>query len=421
MKEKAIALFLTALLALVIFGPVMAAYTLSSYAEPFCASGDCKNFRIVYGSNAKAEDLAGGSNIIASLSAESYNLVSTTGSSGTTSVTGGESYRLDASGNEWNYYLNTTYGEDIEDIDSKLTSSDLDILADGTFKDTKGTNKGDYEYTQKIDFTDNAGYVTFTTKNTGNKEADTYMYWPDTSGKYMFNYTLDFTTVVPYANAADIEQNSIDILGTEYEIVDMTNGTSQMTTLVLMGGASKVTGNHGETYDVTVGGTSYTVTPYVYGSSDSVIFDVTYGGTTETTDALATGDTFELADGNLIGLTQMATSAKEGVADTATFFVGADKITFTHNNKVKLGSDKVDGSNAIFIDTTGSSEGWDKLIVSYYPKDKIYLAEGEEWTDPIFGIFKFMFLGVDKTTEHIDIDPDGSQKNRDDNNKQRWK
>jgi hypothetical protein len=405
MREKAIALFLTAMLALITIGPVIAqTYTLGDYSKPFCTDGDCKNFRIVYGSNAKAEDLAGGSDVIARLSGDSYTLKSTGATTDETTIEG-ESFRLDASGNEWNY------NEDMEDIDNKLTSTDMTFLADGTFDDNKGTNKGDNDYTQKIEFIEGTGLIKFDTKEGGDKNADTYLYFDDSSSKYMYVYTLDFATQVVVANAADLEQNDITIMGTEYNIVDATvSSAGAFTKLVLMGGTSKVTGNHGETFDVTVGDTTYSVTPNVYSSSSTVIFDVTYGGTTETTDALSVGDTYELGDGNLVGLTQMATSAKEGVADTATFFVGANKLTLQSGKKVQVGDEKIDGSTVYIGNSSGGNVDWDTLNITYVPEDDVYLAEDEEYTDPIFGAFKFMFLGMDKTTEHIDIDPEGSTK-----------
>lgn len=396
MKEKIIATFLTAIMALT---PIVVALDLGDYPTFLFVDHNLDAY-VVVGADADPSDVAGAIDLAIRLAGESYEEVTTGAAVAVVTITG-EAFRIDASGDEFNY------DQDIYDIDKKMTGTDLPILEDQTFDDNKGTNKGDYEYSQKLEFTNTTGLVKFVRKETGDKEADTYLYFDDASSKYMYTYTLDFTTENPTADATDLEQNDITILGTEYTIVDATVTGAILSKLVLMGGTSKVTGDHGVAVDVVVGDTTYTVTPKVYSSSSTVIFDVTYDGTTETTDALAAGDTYELGDGSLVGLTSMATSAKEGVADTATFFVGAQKLTLENGQKVKVGDTKVDGTNVYFSNTTS---GWDTVNVTYVPSDDLYIAAGEEYVDPVFESFKFMFEGMDKTTEHIDIDPDGSDK-----------
>jgi hypothetical protein len=90
--EKTIAMLFAAIMLLVLVEPVLGAYTLGDYPEPFChydadtAKSTC-NFFVVAGNDAATADVVGMTDLAARLAEESYELIST---SETTTVTGGE-------------------------------------------------------------------------------------------------------------------------------------------------------------------------------------------------------------------------------------------------------------------------------------------------------------------------------------------
>jgi len=96
MKQKIIALFLTAIMAATYFNLVLAANDLGTYPAPFCSGGVC-NFNTVVGSKAQATDIVGSGDVLARLAGENYILTSTTG--GTTTAVTGEGARLDTASN----------------------------------------------------------------------------------------------------------------------------------------------------------------------------------------------------------------------------------------------------------------------------------------------------------------------------------
>jgi hypothetical protein len=119
MKEKIIALFLTAIMAATYFSLVLAANDLGTYPAPFCSGGVC-NFYAVVGSTSQATDVVGSGDVIARLAGENYILTSTTG--GTTASVTGEGARVDTASNR------VLLGEVLNNARAALTSTDLPIL-----------------------------------------------------------------------------------------------------------------------------------------------------------------------------------------------------------------------------------------------------------------------------------------------------
>ncbi|MBS3155512.1 hypothetical protein J4404_03365, partial [Candidatus Woesearchaeota archaeon] len=138
----------------------------------------------------------------------------------------GDTYTIEKGGNKFN--INQT----LADIDRSVTDTELDLLADQTFKDDEGTNTGDHDYTQTIYFTNTTtgvGELKFDKDTTGNREgdpADTYLYFASSEGKWAWNYTIKMTSSkIKIKDASDLENNVLSILGRDWTITDvaMTN------------------------------------------------------------------------------------------------------------------------------------------------------------------------------------------------------
>ncbi|MCD6367660.1 MAG: S-layer protein [Candidatus Aenigmarchaeota archaeon] len=406
--RKVAAVALGALMAGVsVAGAALAAdYTLSDFPAPFVENGT-PNFIIVIGSagtaSGIASDMVGAIDIAARLGGET---VTTTGGTSGTTVSGG--VQVKTAGDDLNY------GEHIADIIS-TGFSDTDfptLLKKGTYTDSKGTNKNTETYTQEIDFkppgsgsTPESALVTFDTNdNLDDKPAGTYLYFP--SGKVIYTYTLEFTNPIDVADENDIKSTKIEILGKTYSISGATVSGGSVTELTLLGGASEQTVNDETPVTVTVNGVDYTVTPSIYGA-DSVVFTVSYNGNTETTDEMGEDDTYELADGTEIGVKDILFSTKESKTSAVTFYVGAQKITLSNTDGIKINDEDIDNyDTTVTIDS--SSNELSSISFSVAPSDDMWIGVGEEWTDPVFGAWKVMFPGIEKKTEEISATASGN-------------
>jgi len=332
MKEKIIAMFLTAIMAAVIFAPVLAAtYTLGDYSKPFCTGGDCSKFRVVYGSGAKAEDLAGGSDVIARLSADSYTLVSTTGGT-TTSVTG-EGARLDTSSNR------LLVGEALNDARTTITKTEMPtLLADATLYGDDGVA---YPYTQDIQLNANAT-IHFSRSDNDLTDPKLHIEMTPTSRAPTYTERIIFSKSVPI-NTTNIIDNTIKVFGKEYTI----GSGSDYNTIILYGGADTQTISEGEEVTITVGGTEYTVG--VGGVSSSTVAVITVNGVSE---SMTQGNTKKVS-GLDVYLASVYYYPKEGQVSQAKVSLGSQKVTLEDGDEVLIGtSDYVDET---YVDITGGT------------------------------------------------------------------
>jgi hypothetical protein len=287
------------------------------------------------------------------------------------------------------------YGESISSIDSSIGDEDLSVLADGTYKETKGDTDNDVDYEQTLDFVANGEKVVFAKDDTQDNEP-TATYLKLLKGTNAYTYTLEFTDDVKYTNDTkeDFELSKLKILGTEWTITDATTVASAIDKLTMMGGAATSTLKSGSKASMVVGGVSYSVEAIVF--TDKAEF--TINGETLTIDA---GSTDELADGTVIGVTEVSTSAKEATPDTVTFYLGARKLVLEDGEAVELNGEDIDGS---LVDITSTANKLAAISISYAPdEDDVFIGVGKSWTDPVFGAIKLVFASIDKTTEKIEV------------------
>jgi len=273
------------------------------------------------------------------------------------------------------------YNEDFQDIDSKLYDSDLPVLlADGTYKDTKGTNHNKETYDQTLEFVDGGNKLVFEANEDDNDKIAPYLKLTD--GTVAFNYTLDFSTGPKWDNGTaallkdDFELTKLNILGTDWTFTDATSASTMKT---------------GESKTLVMDGKSYEVEVTVY--SDKAQFVI--NGESLTIDE---GGTDELADGTEVGVTEISTSSKETVADQVEFFLGARKLVLEDGQEVELNGEDVDGT-LVDIVNTASTQRFERIYISYTPEDDVWKGVGESWEDPIFGKFKLVFAALQKAGE----------------------
>jgi hypothetical protein len=361
---------------------------LSEYPSPFVTGGAYSSAAVITSSNGL--DANAGLFIVNGLS----GAITTTssGSSSTTTVAG--AYKLQYSGNSFNL------GDTAYDIDNKLSKTQLPVLlAKGIFKDDEGTNTGDTEYTQELKFTNNVSasdksiwYIYDQNSEDSNKPMGDFIYLSKSGTTYAWTYEFNLDSPVTVANSADIQGTKLTMLGKQFTISAASFTTGNVTKLTLLAG------------DVTqVIGTGETVNGVTLVAVDTNGNSCTieYGGVTET---ITDGSTKTMADGTIIGVTDVVPSNKQATPDYCELNIGADKVELEQAKEVKVNGDAVTGTKVTF---TGQN-GFDVFNVSFKPSDKVFLAPGGDYVDPIFGAFKLMFAGiVEDSPEDVKLDASG--------------
>jgi len=359
---------------------------------------------VVLGSSAAAEDTVGAIDIAAALG---------TSTGGEVPVEGAK--LIKAPGNDLNLFR---WFQDVKDT---LSDDDLPtILAEGTYRESRGENENDLTFTQKF-FFDNSGQtnmMVFDAKEEGNKAAGYYLYLDDGAGINASTYQLAFDNPVKYDGASntkikeDFQLSKIKILGREYTFVDgKDNGgvAGAVDELTLMAGALKASQWEYSKASYTLGNKTYEVEAKIISDTDSTAILVING---EETDEMAEGDTYTLEDGTRVGVVDVipnegaekSTGTSEG-NDLVTFYLGAEKIKFIHGQEVELNGQPVDGSDVVLSSEVGAGTPGelDKITLAFVPDDKIYVGKGESWTDPILGRFKYTYQGIDPAINYENI------------------
>jgi len=357
---------------------------LGDYPAPFISGGAYDDVAIITSST---DADAGAALFVVNAFGGLITATDTGDSTSTTTVAG--AYQITKSGNKFNF------DDDAYDVDSKLDKNDLSVLADGEFSDSKGTNKGDYDYTQKIEFTDNKSStdktvgLIFDQHSDGDKILDDYLFLSKSSNFYAWTYTLDLASTLTVADSTDIDNNVINVLGQDYTIISSTVTSGNITKMTLLAGDVTQTVKTGET----VSGVKLTSV-----NLDGDKCTIEYDGSLYTID---NGDTETMADGIIIGVTDVvATSA--GSDDYCELNIGANKVELEDDKKVKVNGDEVKNSK-VNIQTGG----FDYFNITFVPENKVYIEEGESYEDPIFGAFKIMYEGLEETTENIELSATG--------------
>jgi hypothetical protein len=130
-----------------------------------------------------------------------------------------------------------------------------------------------------------------------------------------------------------------------------------------------------------------------------------------------------LSDGTLIGVTSIFTTTKQGSIDSATVFVGADKLELQDTNtadSTPYAGVKINGQtvNEVTVSMTGITSSTamtlDQIQIIWTPSLEKFISPGESITDPASKGFKIFFGGIspamDDTAsrETITVTPSGT-------------
>ncbi|MFH1590632.1 MAG: hypothetical protein ABIC95_01755 [archaeon] len=399
---------------------------LSDYPKPmFIGEDGAFNGIVVVGNDAKAEDIIGATNIMASLqrAAVKTEVVS----SANTIEVQGDAYKIEQSTNKLELSENLRH----TGITS-ITSTNLEALKSGSVRNEFGT----FTYTQYIELPMGANVSWMKSQSEPDEDLDIPKDYLVFNQSPAYTYKLSFTPALKSDNDAndrleDLENKKIKMLGKEYTVVRADHQGVYNIKLTLMGGAVEDTMEEYTTKTYTIGGKEYKVEVVAI-----TTLQVKFRVNGEITDPLAAGETYVLDDGSEIGIRDLLENegTEEGGSDIVTFYLGAKKIVLTDtatnvtggDGTVQVGSDTL--ANVV-VDITSSSDGGiadgnDVMIsgieVSYTPGSMLYIPSGKglsEVADLVEGDdgnvfasgFDIVYKGLQETnTEAIELRPSGS-------------
>ena len=350
----------------------------ANYPQPFVVGGSA-NVAVVYGT---------GSGVSVLDAVEAGNLQSNlqsfmgAGTGATSTSTSGETISLDTSGTR--IWLNTS----LNTAKSTLTKSDLpNVLGDSTFQgnvEAKMTSNLKFFAGAAAGGT-NSGRVIFAKQPKSNTDPSLGISLGTSSiNTALYNASVTFKAV--NFTHSDSEGESISLFGKDYVVSTATSTTD----LVLFSSAEEITltktGESTPSATVSVSGTDYTV-------------ELLNGDATTATIAVD-GVSKDITEGNSkkIGVIEVAVktvTSSNAAGITATLLVGSEKLTFVAGSTVARGSDEdpVDGT---FVYMTGGTGAMTELAVSVFRpgSSNDAILPGDAFVDPVFGSFKFDFVGL---------------------------
>lgn len=309
-----------------------------------------------------------------------------------------------------------------------LTATDLpDVLTSGTYTDQASVN---VPYSQYLTLTNAAanGQIVYDTRNGGTApELGLKFTGSNAVYTYLLSFTKQISEAVASGTATNMVNSQIDMLSKAWTITGAaTAGSNDLILTMLSGRNSKtVTTESPGSFDVD--GSEYTVTLVAVGtigSATAATVQVEGGGlSAPETLQIISGSTKTLSDGTLIGVTSVFVTTKQGSIDSATVFVGADKLELqdtTINDATFYTGVKINGQtvNDVTVAITGTASAntltLDQIQIKWTPSLEQFIAGGESVTDPASKGFKIFFGGVypalddSANRESITITPSGT-------------
>jgi len=395
-----------------IAGVVAAANTVGDYPGFLFSNGNLDAY-VVVGENAQAADVVGAVDLAVRLAefSKTTEMVSCPGSSDDVAVSGGWEFKTGAERLNMN--------ESLTDIRERLTSSQLaTVLAGGTYTTSEGVSNS---YTEKIILMTTAGLtdmgqLRFQEQSDVDDSPHVLLGWDttstDTSDKGMYNYTFSLLPSLTIDEEDDLEDTDIVLQGNAYTITDVTGGgATDLSKLTMMAGSNSGTVTSEAPVTFTIDGTDYEVALSTVGTdaNSNTVAIVKVNGVN--TKSLQSGET-DTVSGITVGVSSIVSGpGRTGGVDTATVYLGAEKIVLEEGSRVQVGESYVDGS-LVRIDFTASSTSpkWDGFTINYAPSNDVWLQVGDTWTDPVFGNFKILLGAETASRTHVDLKADGSKK-----------
>lgn len=412
---------------------------LSDYPSPFIKNGVFDGILVVGTGGTDpaglASDIIGVTDLVASLQ---FASTTSAGPGSNTMTVTGQKWKVGTSSKvlELTEYKPIVVPETFHNITDNIGVDELDILADGSVSNNKGT----YDYKQYMYFNNEAtGYVELLKDNDDNVGDMLYFPTGKTMVKYELEFTTDFESDIEDADGnvdgtdsylGDFENKIISIAGKDYTIVKARKSGTGMQ-LDMFGGSHKDTLDEGQTKTIIVNGKEHEVTCLAITDQGSIIAKFQIDG--ETTESISKGGSDKLKDGTEIGVTDIIPNeAGDVTLDMVEFYLGAQKVilkdtnvadgnTPAATNQLKV-NDKTMTENDVMIvgtmDTTNAVAKIQKLVVEMGADDNYYVQPGEtvsaqmSTSASLFpGSWDIMYAGLsDSATEPIEITSSGDDK-----------
>lgn len=375
--------------ATMLLGTGAAAYaaTLADYPAPFVVNNAFVG-KIVIGEKAAAVDTLGSMDIAASLQRASSSSVGT--STGGTTATAEDGYLFSESDN---LILDT----DLYSVLPVIDDTELpELLASGTIADNDGS---DYDYDVEIQFVSGTTKVSsdITQHDLDDEYSTPIVYYElDGSGTDVFySVVVDFDKVWDVTDFSDSE--SIELFGRAYTF-DPNNAIDD-DVLTLFGSDTTLIVSKGETKTVTYNGKEYTI-EVLGGNSDDSNAILRIGSETKTVNE---GNSRTLG-GLPIYVKDVFISNIGGEDVSVQLFIGSNKMELDEDGTVTLNGEELESVIFSYTQVGTTLYTWENVdswtfTVTPQEDDVDYILPGGDYVDPLFGAFKFHFVGAEDLME----------------------
>jgi len=358
---------------------------LSNYPDMFVKDGVFDGYLVV-GENAASVDNLAMTDIAASMKYME--------SSSTSSVSvEGDAWQVGTSA-DW-LEVNESIGPSGQSgIVDYIGEDELSALADGEFTNSKGT----FKYEQKLHFDSHGARAMWVE----NEDDQLDLFWKISGDDQLALYELDFVTDaesdIDYSDSyslKDFADKEWNFLGTTWTMTKAVYDTTDGVQLTFMGGASQGTVMEGESQTYSFEGNDYDVSVSYVDATNAVL--IVNG---ESTGKLEDGETFVLADGTTVGVSDILYQNYAGGVHQASFFIGANKLYLADTNisdtaydsaEIKVNEETIDGATVlikgtIVTDSTAAlaADGnlkLDYIHVNMTAQDDMYLAAGDKLSE----------------------------------------
>ena len=356
----------------------------ANYPQNF-VDNDKLEATVVYGSEGSA-DLAAAQSIVADLEADFSGNSDKVLITYRTASEDGTSVSVIKSSKQLNL------GETIEEVSEDIDSDEVGFLGDYTFENGKSNE----EYEQEVVLKE--GEFNFGTRDEdGHEDASHHIWYQD--GESFAEYTLQFDSAVELSN--DSEQNEKDfvgetlqIMGQDFIISEITEDSGDIESISLLGGADKVALGEGDEVTVTYDGKTFTVkAETVDGGSGSTDGEavISVNGVTKTISEFETKD----VAGVTLAVTDVVGSDRDSVKGYVELIVGGVELTLADGKEVEVNDEKVSDYNEDYkVIADLGTNGFGTFVFDYQVAEDTVLEKGEALVDPLFNAFELTYEGI---------------------------